>query len=91
MYDIEGMKKGEAMETLIREGLSFAEAETYWKENGSKASRGFTGDFLVELEREAMDDALFELLIGSQSKNIQNHRKLYDNIRSMANAIWAAK
>ena len=89
--NIENMKKAEAMETLIREGYSFAEAETFWKENGSKASRGFTGDFLALLEEREMGSEEFDALIESQSKNIQNHKKLYDNIRNMANAIWASK
>lgn len=89
--NIEGMKKAEAMETLIREGYSFSEAEQYWKENGSKRAKGFTGDFLALLEAAPMSDEDFESTINEQSKNIQNHKSLYNNIRLMANRIWDAK
>lgn len=43
---VEGMKKSEAMEALIKSGLGYAEAEAYWKEHGTKRGKaGFRAQY----------------------------------------------
>lgn len=89
--DIAGLKKGEAMEALIRAGYGFAEAEKYWKDNGAAPKVGFAAAFYAELEKGPMAEDEFNALIDANSANVQRHRSHYNNIRALANAIWESK
>jgi hypothetical protein len=90
--DITGMKKADAMTSLIQNGLSFTEAEAYWKANksGTRAD-GFAGQFYAMLEQGVMTDEAFNQVIAAGSENVQRHKSHYNGIRLMANKIWSAK
>ena len=87
---IEGLKKDEALTVLIQSGLTFKEAEAYWKQN-RPTSTGFAANFYAVLESGTMSYDDFDTMISLGSKNVQNHRSHYNAIREMANAIWAQK
>ena len=60
VISIEGMSKGEAMEAMIKSGMGFNDAETYWAQNGSKR-RGFRANYYEEcLKREFDEDSFVE-------------------------------
>lgn len=92
MIDITGMKKSEALTSLIRdEGMDYVKAEAYWKDKGSKASVGFAAGFYETLAKGKMDDETFTASIDAGSKNVQNHRSHYNAIRLLVNGVHDSK
>ena len=78
--NIDGMKKNEALETLIKSGMSFDESETYWKENGSKrGAQGFrTKMYDAFLEQSFDKDGLLDYMAknggsSNDKKNINSY------------------
>ena len=58
--NIEGMKKGQAMETLIKSGMSFDNANAYWLKHGSKRGQaGFRAKFYEECLKRSFDKESF--------------------------------
>ncbi len=58
--NIEGMKKGQAIETLIKSGLSYDAANAHWKENGPKrGAAGFRAKFYEECLKRSFDKESF--------------------------------
>lgn len=90
-YNIDGLKKAEALTHLIRGGLDFAEAEKYWKEHGSKIQTSVASVFYDMLRDGPMDDETFEEWIAGGSDNVKKHKSHYNQIRLMANDVWSAK
>jgi len=85
--NIEGMKKADALTALIQGGMSYTDAEVYWKENGSKNSVGFAAEFYTLLQKGVMSDEDFDKIITAGSNNVQKHRSHYNAIRVLTNSI----
>lgn len=84
------MKRDEAIVHLItKEKMTLKDAEAHWKLFGAKKNTTFYAGFYEELEEGAMDDKRFDEIVEAGSQNVKNHKKMYDNIRVLTNAIHA--
>lgn len=81
---IEGMNRGQAMEALIKGGMSFGDAEKYWAEHGAKRG-GFRQMFYAELIKHDMDkDAVAKFMEEQDaSDNVKNLINYYYGIAKL--------
>ena len=82
--NIEGMGKSEAMETLIKGGMGFKDAETYWADNGSKRG-GFRSKFYDACLKQAFDKDSFIAFAkkNGATENIINSATHYVGISAL--------
>ena len=86
---IEGMNKGEAMEALIKGGISFKDAEVYWKDNGAKKG-GFRAKYYEECLKRSFDKDSF-IAFAKESGANDNVIKLVSHYVNISAVIERAK
>ncbi len=91
--DISNMTKDKAMTALIGEhGMTFKQAEAYWKENGSAIRGGVFQavlDFLAEADRTQSD--LAQYVIDHGTRNEARWFGQRDAIRKLSVAVRGTK
>lgn len=87
---IEGMKKADAMTTLIKDGdMTFVEAEKYWKDNGGAKRTGFRATFYEELTQRDMDAA--EVKEFCETYGSANDAKAYTHYVAIAELVASVR
>lgn len=91
--DLTGLKKGEAIEALIKSGVSYAEAEAYWSKNGARAKgKGFRASFYKELASKPLTEKDVKKFIEDNgSLNDKKHNSHYIGIAKLVAEVRAAK
>ena len=91
---IEDLKKADAMTALIQGDednapMTFAEAETYWKEQGGAKRTGFRATFYEELAQRDMDAA--EVKEFCETYGSKNDAKAYTHYVAIADLVRAVR
>ena len=89
VISIEGMSKGDAMEAMIKGGMSFNDAETYWAQNGSKRA-GFRAKYYEECLKRSFDKDSF-IAFAKESGANDNVIKLVSHYVNISAVIERAK
>lgn len=81
--------KGEALENLIREGVSFKDAESAWKKFGSKkVTQGFKAQFFARLREGKLEGEELDAYIKEHgSENDYRQKSINIAIANLANSI----
>lgn len=91
MPSIDGLDKSGAIETIIRAGFSFKEANKYWVDNRPTRGTGFKVRFYDRLVEGKMDETEFDEFLSEESANILAHKSSHNLVREAANKIWDRK
>ena len=88
-FDIDGMGKGAAMEHMIVAGVSYKDAEKYWKDHGARTkSTGFRADFYAALVDGAeLTDKVNLLQFMKQNGASANDTKQYTHYLAIAKLV----
>ena len=88
-YAIDGMAKGAALEHMIREGISYKDAEVYWKAHGARTkSTGFRADFYSALSGGAsLNDKVALIEFMKANKASENDIKQYSHYLAIAKLV----
>lgn len=91
--DVSSLKKGEAIEALIKSGVSYSEAEAYWSENGARTKgKGFRASFYKELAAKPLTEKEVNKFIESNgSANDKKHSSHYIGIAKLVAEVRATK
>ena len=87
--NIDGMNKGQAMETLIKGGLSFGDAEAHWAQNGSKRGGFRSKMYEAFLKQDFSKDALLTYI--KKNGGSANDEKNLNSYLAISELVTRAK